>query len=137
MHTRKEPSQLRRGKRFHREVQAEWEATAEGDVVREKLMTKRSGRRGRMDIHVDSGATMDAIVEIKATNWDRMTLPGVRRNVRRQVRQIWDYIEANLDLGKDVSPGVIFPKRPKSLRRLKLIEEMFLEEGIVAVWQDE
>jgi len=39
-----------------------------------------------MDIHVDSGATMDAIVEIKATNWDRMTLSAVRRNVRRGVR---------------------------------------------------
>ena len=49
----------------------------------------------------------------------------------------WDYIESQLELGKEVSPGVIFPKRPKDPDCLNLIEKLFEEEGISVVWEDE
>ncbi len=39
--------------------------------------------------------------------------------------------------GKDVCPGIIFPKRPRDKDRMKRIEDMFLEEGIAVVWHDE
>ncbi|MCK4628302.1 MAG: hypothetical protein KAT56_04825 [Sedimentisphaerales bacterium] len=32
--------------------------------------------------------------------------------------------------GKDVCPGIIFPKRPKDKKRMELIESLFIEEGI-------
>ena len=75
-----------------------------------------------------------AIVEIKASDWDRMTDLAVRRNVRRQIKQIWDYIESQIIVKgeyvptgeqKTVCPGIIFPKRPKDKNRLELIEKVF------------
>lgn len=132
-----EPEPLRRGKRFHEDVQNEWEQEAEGKVKREKGIRKPGGRRGRVDIHVDADDDQVAVVEIKASHWDRMTEKAVRRNVRRHIRQVWDYIESQLKLEKTVSPGIIFPKRPQSAERLRLVEELFDEEGIPVVWQDE
>ena len=38
---------------------------------------------------------------------------------------------------KDISPGIIFPRRPKNENLLKLIEESFEDEGIAVVWEDE
>jgi hypothetical protein len=66
-----------------------------------------------------------------------MTESSLRRNVARQVRQVWDYIESQLADDREVSPAVIFPKRPRSMKRLQLIEALFEEAGIAAVWNDE
>jgi hypothetical protein len=132
-----EPDRLRSGRRYHKKVQDEWEDSAEGTVQSEKPITKPSGGAGRIDIHVTPDGETVAVVEIKASDWDRMTNSGVRRNVRRQIRQIWDYIHSQLADGKDVCPGVVFPARPSSEERMKLIEEMFLAEWIPVVWEDE
>ena len=132
-----EPKHIRQGKEFHKKIQKEWHKNAEGNVKTEKSMTKPSGRKGRMDIFVKSDETLVAIVEIKASDWNAMTSTVVRRNVKRQACQIWDYIESQLELGRDVSPGVIFPKRPKDPSRMKLIEQLFDEQGISVVWEDE
>lgn len=64
-------------------------------------------------------------------------MPAVRRNVRRQANQIWDYIDSQIEEGKHVSPGVVFKKRPKDPERLKLVEEMFEEQCIAVSWEDE
>ena len=132
-----EPKSLRRGKEFHRKIQKEWIHTAEGEVTAEKSVVKQDGRRGRIDIFVDADKTLAAIAEIKASDWDKMTLKAVRRNVRRQARQIWHYVESQLSLGQDISPGVVFPKRPQDSQRMNLIEKLFEEEGISVVWEDE
>lgn len=136
-----EPKTLSRGKLFHKKVQEDWHNTAEGKVEAEKQMIKPSGRKGRMDIFVDATDENDkrlvAVVEIKASNWDAMSMKSLRRNVNRQTKQIWDYIESQLEKGKEVSPGVIFPQRPKNPERMKLIEELFEQKGIPVVWEDE
>ncbi len=133
-----EPTQLRRGKAFHKKVQTDWLNTAEGRILIEKAITKPTGRKGRIDIFVDDdGDKLVAVAEVKASDWDKMTDSAVRRNVIRQIKQIWDYIDSQIKTKKDVSPGVIFPKRPKDKARMKLIEDMFEEEGIPVVWQDE
>lgn len=133
-----EPTQLRRGKAFHKKMQAEWMETAEGKILIEKVITKPTGRKGRVDIFVnDNGDKLVAVAEVKASDWDKMTDSAVRRNVRRQIKQIWSYIESQLKMKKDVSPGIIFPKCPKDQERMRLIEEMFKEEGVPVVWQDE
>ena len=133
----KEPERLRRGKQFHRKVQDNWSTTAEGEVCPERGIVKSSGRRGRVDILVDPDQSMVAVVEIKGSDWDKMTERNVRRNVKRQTRQVWDYIESQLQAGKDVCPGIIFPTRPKAQDRLELIERLFSDEGIPVVWEDE
>jgi len=102
------------------------------------VIHKPSGRKGRIDIFVnDDGDKLVAVAEVKASDWDKMTDLAVRRNVRRQIKQIWDYIESQLAKEKEVSPGVIFPKRPKDKERMQFIEDLFEEEGIPVVWQDE
>jgi hypothetical protein len=132
-----EPRRLRQGKEVHKRIQREWHRSAEGSIIDEKTITKPSGRKGRIDIFVASNQTLVAVAEIKCSKWDAMTLATVRRNVRRQAHQIWDYIESQLELGKDVSPGAIFPKLPKDPHRMKLVEQLFNEEGIAVVWEDE
>jgi len=44
------------------------------------------------------GEKLVAIAEIKASEWDAMTPTAVRRNVKRQARQIWSYIESQLEV---------------------------------------
>lgn len=133
-----EPAQLSCGKDFHKKMQTDWLNTAEGKILIEKAITKPSGRKGRMDIFVDDdGNNLVAVAEVKASDWDKMTDTAIRRNVKRQIKQIWDYIDSQLADRKDVSPGVIFSKRPKVNSRMKLIEQLFEGEGIPVVWQDE
>ena len=133
----KEPHRLRKGKKFHREIQDEWMVTAEGEICPEHNIIKPNKRRGRVDILVDPDESMVAVVEIKASDWDKMTESNVTRNVKKQIRQVWSYIESQLEDGKDVSPGIIFSERPKTPGRLEYIEKLFDEEGISVVWQDE
>lgn len=135
--TKREPKALRQGKRFHRSVQNDWSRNAEGRVMVERPVRKPSGRRGRTDVFVDAGDGLVAVAEIKGSSWDGMSMEALRRNVSRQARQVWDYIESQLAEGKEVSPGVIFPRRPRSARRLELIEALFEKRGIAVAWQDE
>src|SRR3989338_7111779 len=135
----REPKKLLEGKRFHKNLQGDWKRTAEGYVEPEKRIVKPSGRQGRIDIFVESDGLPDSatVVEIKVSDWDKMAVHAVGMNVKRQSRQIWGYIESQLLHGKDVFPGVVFPKRPRKVGRLDLIEKLFEIEGISVVWQDE
>ena len=143
----KELPQLRRGKAFHKLIQQEWEREAEGEVKSERHIRKPNGRKGRVDVFVndDDPESSIAIVEVKATDWNKIKKKNIRRNVRRQIRQVWSYIESQIldgqyvkdGEGKDVCPGIIFPKRPKDRERTDLIEQIFEEEGIPVVWHDE
>jgi predicted DNA-binding protein YlxM (UPF0122 family) len=126
-----------KGKKFHKKIQKDWRKNPERGVDIEKAMTKPGGRKGRMDVFVKSDESLVAIAEIKGSDWDAMKRTAVHKNVMRQANQIWDYIESQLELGKDVSPGVIFPKRPKKPDRMSSIEELFNERGIQVVWEDE
>lgn len=132
-----EPKQLFRGKELHKKLQEDWHKTASGEVKHEEGVVKPSGRKGRIDIFVNADDNEVAVVEIKTSDWDSMTLNALRRNVSRQASQIWDYIESQLEQGKTVSPGVIFPKRPKDKKRMELIEKLFDEREIPVVWEDE
>jgi hypothetical protein len=132
-----EPQQLRAGKAFHRRVQADWSVHAEGDVAIEKTTKKSGGKPGRMDLFVsDEESEVRAIVEIKHSDWDKMTLAAVRGNVKRQARQVWRYIELQASVD-GICPGIVFPQQPKAPERLKQIEELFGAEGIAVVWEDE
>ena len=112
-----EPKRLREGKAFHKRVQAEWKANAEGKVQIERTFKKEDGT-GRLDVFVsDNGTEVRAIVEIKHSDWDKMTPGAVRRNVRRQARQVWKYIELQPTLD-GICPGIVCPKRPSDPRRL-------------------
>lgn len=139
MKARKEPRRLKSGKRFHKRVQNEWLDTAEGKICPEHGIRQTDGRKGRLDILVeDLGDNLVSVVEIKNTNWDRIRAENIRRNAKRQARQIWRYIDSQMELyGKEVCAGVIFPKLPKKPDRVRLIEDLFHDEQIQVVWQSE
>lgn len=132
-----EPKQLKRGKTYHKKAQKDWERSAEGIVSPEKQIKISNSSLGRIDIHIEASNKLVAVVELKNSNWDRMTTASVKRNVQHQIKQIWDYIDSQLKDQKDVSPGIIFPKRPKDINKLKQIEELFEKEFISVVWEDE
>ena len=131
------PTLARERKAFHRKVQADWKADAQGDVRTEMTVSKDGCGTGRLDVFVsDDGSEVRAIVEIKHSDWDKMTPRAVRRNVKRQARQIWKYIESQPTLD-GICPGIVFPKRPSDAKRLELIEHLFEEQSIPVVWEDE
>ncbi len=143
----KEPSCLVRGKAFHKKIQDDWKKTAQGDVVAERTVLKLNKRKGRVDIFVndDDPEGTIAIIEIKASNWDVMTEKAVKRNIRRQINQIYGYIDSQITKGeyvptgehRSVSPAIIFPNTPLVESIKKYIEDSFYEEGIVVVWDNE
>jgi hypothetical protein len=135
----KEPSLLKKGKQFHKSVQSEWSLTAEGLLKSEKNVKMAGNKKGRVDIFVEEiGDNLVSVVEIKNTDWDKIKPENIQRNVKRQARQIWKYIESQIDLeGKEVSPGIIFPKLPMDSERLELIESIFGDEWIQVVWENE
>lgn len=92
---------------------------------------------GRIDIHIEADNKLVAVVELKNSDWDRMATKSVKRNVKRQAKQMWSYIDSQLSDRKEVSPGIIFPKKPKDANKLELIEVLFEEEFISVVWEDE
>ena len=116
-----EPSQFRRGKAFHKLIQKEWEQEAEGDVKSERHVRKPNGRKGRVDVFVNDEDPKGpiAIVEVKATDLDKIEKKNICHNVRCQIRQIWSYIESQIlngqyvkgGEGKDICSGIIFPNR--------------------------
>ena len=143
----KQPEALLRGKAFHDLVQKEWAITAEGKVKRERHIVKPNGRRGRVDIFIscnDLDAPI-AIVEIKATDWDKIKKENVNRYIKRQIRQIWSYIESQIVDGeftlggeqKEVCPGIVFPHTPKNMALKQMIVSEFEDYGIAVVWHDE
>ena len=134
---RPEPPTLHRGKAFHRRIQAQWDEEAEGCVELERHITKAEGHSGRIDIFVDAGDHLVAVVEIKSTDWDQPSTAAVRRYVRKYAGQVWDYIESQQDRDSEVSTGIILRDRPANSERVDLIEELFDEEGIPVAWDDE
>jgi len=133
----KEPKILSRGKDFHKKVQKDWEINAEGTISTEKQIKKPSGKMGRIDVCVNSDEKLAAVVELKNSDWDKIKIEAVKKNVNRQAGQIWDYIDSQLIKGKEVSPGIVFSKSPINYDKLKIIEKLFSEQGISVTWEDE
>jgi hypothetical protein len=97
------------------------------------------GRRGRVDILVDElGDNLIAVIEVKATDWDRIKPENIRRNINRQIRQIWRYAIAHVELNdRTVSAGLIYPRMPQDPSVLKLIESLCEDDGIQVIWHNE
>ena len=137
-----EPACLRRGKRFHKRVQEDWRRTAEGEISIEKTIPLLPSsvvgrrRRGRMDVFVGEDDGMVAVVEIKATDWDRVK--QVRKVLGSHERQVWKYVTKHLDGdGFTVCPGIIYPTAPSTPGLKEEIEEFLNDNGLQVVWYDD
>ena len=124
---------VRRGREFEKWERSHWtDKEHKGTEFEAPVQCK--GKRGRIDIRLDSGEGYSVVVEIKATDWDKMLPHRVRPNALRHARQIWRYIEAEL-LEQDAQPALIYPTAPKTLGRREEVETALNERGIQVVWR--
>ncbi len=141
-----EPEILRRGKAFHKRVQADWEKTAKGGKIKPEhtiplsLLRKKANRpkSGRLDIFVDEMGDFISIVEIKSTDWDKVKAKNRKKLLGSHRRQVWKYIEEYLDVIKiDVCPGIIYPTAPDTSGLKEMVEAYLNDYGLQVVWYDD
>lgn len=137
------PEPLRRGKKFHDRVQAEWDDKKDTSYKNEKHVlfeypAPQSGkiRRGRIDIYFDLGDGSACIFEIKATDWDRVKYR--RKLLGAHRRQIMKYVDQYLLL-HDISvvATVIYPHPPATNDIRAEVEDYFGEWAIQVMWYDD
>ena len=84
---------------------------------------------------VDEMDDMVSVVEIKATDWDRIKTRNVQRNLSSHRRQIWRYIEKYLDADDiEVCPGIVYPREPKTSDLKERVESYLNKHGLQVVW---
>jgi len=139
----REPSNLKRGKAFHRRVQQNWRKTnRDGRVSIEHTINLNNQqtkvnriRRGRLDLFIDEMDQLVSIVEIKSTNWDKIKPANIKSLLGSHSRQVWKYIIEYTDGKKlDVCPGLIYPSSPRTRGLREKIEQDLNERGIQVVW---
>jgi GTPase SAR1 family protein len=147
---------LRRGQRFHQQVQYDFLAGLLGaDARPEHSLTLAHGRGGRIDLLVlpQGGQRVAVIVEIKSTDWDTRPPHRVRRLIRAHIRQLQNYLDVYVDQivtpptvghqagvtgGWDSVAGVlIYPRRPTQKCRRQWIDELTQREALMVVWLNE
>jgi hypothetical protein len=114
------------GRRFEDREKATWQKLDSGRAETE-ARTVFERRRGRVDVRVDEEDGSVSIVELKATDWDRMKANRVRPNALRHARQVWRYVNAELSEGAEVCPGVVYESTPSDHAVRSLVEETLNE----------
>lgn len=115
-----EPEQLKRGKIFQEIVQSDFRMNSKGGILTIEQhivfdgMKKFKQKSGRMDIFVQEDSDdFVTIIEIKATDWDRIKGKNIKKNLYRHGNQLFKYIEKYLEIdNKDVCLAVIYPEPP-------------------------
>lgn len=131
---RKEPLQLKRGKAFQKIVQNDYQENSKGQVKIEEHVSFAEMQgikqlRGRMDIVVhDDKSGYIMIMEIKATDWDKIKTKNIKRNLYRHSRQLYNYVDKFLDVD-DLSVGiaVLYPKPPVTKGLKEKIEQLAMD----------
>lgn len=114
---------------------AGWNDLDEGSAAFE-VPSLFEGKRGRIDVRVVCG-TLICVIELKATDWDRILPHRVRATCLRHARQLWRYIEGEITAGGDVCAGIIYARSPSNPERTSLVEDLLAERFIQVVWRQE
>ncbi len=127
---------MSRGRRFERWEKAQWlkgvTQTPEFETI-----ANWKGKRGRVDIRIDVPENNQiVVVEVKASDWDKMKPHRVRPNALRHANQVWRYIAAYVS-PQEVIPALVYPSTPKTPGRKEEVESILDEYAIAAVWRDE
>jgi Holliday junction resolvase-like predicted endonuclease len=126
---------VRRGRRFEAEERAGWRHIARQNIAFEAA-TAWGPKRGRIDIKIDEDAGYIAIVEIKATDWDRLKRDRIRATARRHSRQIWRYVDDHVEnQGKEVCPALVYEYEPSDARVRAEVEQVLNDCLIQVVWR--
>lgn len=123
---------IKRGREFERWERKQWQ-----DEIESEAPTEWKGKRGRIDIRfLDENEGYVVVVELKATDWNKMADHRVRPNVLSHARQLWRYINSELE-EYDVIPSLAYPVSPNDENRKTQIEAILNERAIQVVWRDE
>ena len=131
-----EPLQLRRGKEFQKKVQTDYKNSKDGrftfiekHVSFEKMKSVKQ-KFGRMDIFVyESGDDYVTIMELKATDWDKIKEKNIKRNLYRHSNQLYRYIDKFMEIDKkNVCLAMIYPEPPKKTGLRDFIEKCAMDE---------
>jgi len=126
---------VQRGRAFERWERSFWR-DAEHEGAQFEPSTEWKGKYGRIDIKLDQAEEgLAVVVELKATNWDKMSSYRVRPNALRHARQLWRYVESELAEGHDVIPAMVYPVEPQTPGRKEEIEAILNDLGIQVVWR--
>ena len=127
---------IKRGRKFEEWERSYW--NTELNSAREfEAPTKWEGKKGRVDIRLKLEENGEVVlVEIKATDWDKIKENRVRPTALRHSRQIWRYIEDHLN-PLDVIASIVYPPSPITPGRKERVEEILNERGIQVVWRNE
>lgn len=124
-----------RGGVFEKTEKLGWEKLEEGKAQFE-VPTKWRGKNGRIDIRIDELDGIIAVIEIKSTNWDEISDHRIRATALRHARQLWRYVEREVESGANTSSGLIYQHSPASAAKKRIVEEALDERGIQVVWRD-
>jgi len=126
---------VKRGRKFETWERSKWNGPGHEGVETE-APTVWNGRRGRIDLRlVDEEEGHTVVVETKATDWDKMARHRVRPNALRHARQLWRYIDAELE-SRPVLPALVYPTEPSTPGRKEEIEAILHERSIQVVWRE-
>ena len=135
-HRRRFQKDIERGRRFEADEKDGWRKLDDGEAQFEAA-TEYGGKKGRIDILVEELGDFVSVIEVKASDWNRMAPHRVRPNALRHARQIWRYINREVDAGKDVCPGVVYREAPNDANIKGQVEGILNERGIQVVWRDD
>lgn len=91
-----------------------------------------------MDIFVDQTGDFVTVVEIKATNWERVRRANRRRLLAAHCRQVFKYVDTFVDRTKvNVCAGIIYPKSPRQRSVRAEVEEFLNANALQVVWFEE
>ena len=126
---------IKRGRDFEEKETREWLDIPDGEAGFE-VHTEWKGKKGRIDIRVEELGDFVSVIELKATDWDRILPHRIRVTALRHARQLWRYVEKELESELDVCPGVIYQKQPASQELQQRVEDILNEKMIQVVWRD-
>ena len=136
--------QLAAGQAFHKAVQSAFlTGLAGASGFRERRWRLVGERRGRVDLAVEvEGEQMLVIIEIKATNWNKIPADRLMRNLRRHLHQLQGYLDTaieEMEAGQwaGVAGALLYPARPTGIETMEVIESIAGEQAIMVTWYED
>ena len=133
---------LKRGLEFQQEVYQDFLKHSKDGRVDVETQVSFKGvesvhqKRGRIDVFISGLEDMVVIIEVKATDWNRIKPKNINRNLYRHQKQIFNYIEKYITIDHvDVGHGIVYPKPPRDPTLKEYIETRMLDYyGVPVYW---
>lgn len=139
-----EPKQFIRGKKFQKIVQKDFETNSKDGFVKPEAvivfdgLIKAKKKSGRADIIITELGNFVTILEIKATDWDRIKPHNIKKNLWSHANQLLRYVEKYIEVDKiNVCLGIIYPHPPITNELRDVIESYLEHYGTPAYWYNE